>query len=155
MRNATLCYIFKDKKVLLGLKKRGFAEGVWNGYGGKVDFDETIEEAVIREMKEESTVVIKEFEKFAELDFIFKEKTDWNQRVHVFIADKWSGNPVETEEMTPQWFNINDLPKDKMWSDDVYWVPLVFDRKKVKATFYFADDNKTIEKHELEEVQEL
>ena len=35
-------------RVLLGLKKRGFAEGRWNGFGGKVDPGETIEEAARR-----------------------------------------------------------------------------------------------------------
>lgn len=32
----TLCIVRKDSKVLLGMKKRGFGEGCWNGFGGKV-----------------------------------------------------------------------------------------------------------------------
>lgn len=31
--------------VLLGMKKRGFGAGKWNGFGGKVQPGETIEEA--------------------------------------------------------------------------------------------------------------
>jgi len=32
----TLAFIYKGEKVLLGYKKRGFGEGRWNGFGGKV-----------------------------------------------------------------------------------------------------------------------
>ena len=44
----TLLFVLKPGQVLLGLKKRGFGEGRWNGFGGKVQPDETIEEAAIR-----------------------------------------------------------------------------------------------------------
>ena len=32
---ATLCFLTKKDSVLLGMKKRSFAEGKWNGFGGK------------------------------------------------------------------------------------------------------------------------
>ncbi|HET8669978.1 MAG TPA: NUDIX domain-containing protein, partial [Candidatus Saccharimonadales bacterium] len=41
---------------LLAMKKRGFGINKWNGVGGKVDEDETIEQAAIRECQEEITV---------------------------------------------------------------------------------------------------
>merc|ERR1712079_998463 len=31
-----------------------------------------------------------------------------------------------TEEMKPKWFNIEDIPYDKMWKDDIYWMPYLF-----------------------------
>ena len=43
-------------RLLLGLKKRGFGQGKWNGFGGKLDEGETPRQAAIREMKEESDV---------------------------------------------------------------------------------------------------
>ena len=36
LRQATLCFPVKDGKVLLAMKRRGFAAGKWNGAGGKV-----------------------------------------------------------------------------------------------------------------------
>lgn len=33
----------------MGMKKRGFGTGLWNGFGGKVDITETIRSASIRE----------------------------------------------------------------------------------------------------------
>ena len=51
--NTTLTVFFKDNKVLLGEKKRGFAKGTLNGIGGKQDMGETIEQAMVRECQEE------------------------------------------------------------------------------------------------------
>ena len=45
----TLGLIYQDGKVLLGYKKRGFGEGWWNGFGGKVKVEESIEDAAKRE----------------------------------------------------------------------------------------------------------
>ncbi|CAM9398354.1 unnamed protein product, partial [Phaeothamnion confervicola] len=45
-----------SKEVLLGLKKRGFGINLWNGFGGKVEVGETIEEGARRELLEESSV---------------------------------------------------------------------------------------------------
>ncbi len=44
----TLVSVIKDDKILLGLKKRGFGVGWWNGFGGKINNGETIEEAAKR-----------------------------------------------------------------------------------------------------------
>lgn len=45
-----------EKQVLLGMKKRGFGAGKWNGFGGKIENGETIEEAALRELHEECSV---------------------------------------------------------------------------------------------------
>lgn len=45
----TLAFIEdRNDKVLLGLKKRGFGEGLWNGFGGKVNPEEEIVDAAVR-----------------------------------------------------------------------------------------------------------
>ena len=50
----TLCIIHQHPRVLLGMKKRGFGVGRWNGFGGKVQREETIEDAAKRELREEA-----------------------------------------------------------------------------------------------------
>ena len=47
-KQLTLAFIRDGERVLLGMKKRGFGEGRWNGFGGKVHPDETTEEGAIR-----------------------------------------------------------------------------------------------------------
>ena len=44
----TLVFVQNDNKTLLGLKKRGFGKGRWNGFGGKVEKGETIVEGAKR-----------------------------------------------------------------------------------------------------------
>lgn len=44
----TLVFVRNRDKILLGLKKRGFGSGKWNGFGGKVMPGERITEAAVR-----------------------------------------------------------------------------------------------------------
>lgn len=44
----TLAFIRRGNQVLLGLKKRGFGEGKWNGFGGKLNPNETLADAAQR-----------------------------------------------------------------------------------------------------------
>lgn len=154
MRNATLMLIVDENKILLGMKKRGFGEGKWNGFGGKVNEGETIEEAAIREMKEEAGVIVDKnhMEKVAELCFTFpfvpKEKK-FDQLVHVFVITQWNGNPAESEEMLPKWFEHKEIPYTSMWNDDIIWLPKVLAGEKLKADFVFGEDNETIAEHSL------
>ena len=44
----TLVFVKEPGKILLGMKKRGFGQGRWNGFGGKVEKGETILEGAKR-----------------------------------------------------------------------------------------------------------
>lgn len=146
MKIATLCFLInkKSKQVLFGMKKQGFGAGKYNGFGGKVKDNEDIKEAAIRELFEECNVTAKNIEHAAELTFFFSKKPEWNQTVHVFLAEKWAGQPKESDEMLPKWFRFNEIPFEKMWQDDLHWLPLVLNNKRVKAEFTFGGDNESI-----------
>jgi len=58
MKEATLCFLINENKILLGMKKRGFGQGKYNGFGGKPQSNETILEAAVREMQEESNIKV-------------------------------------------------------------------------------------------------
>ena len=157
MKQATLCLLLKDDKILLAMKKRGFGVGKWNGAGGKFDVgkgDKNILDAAIRETKEEIGVELKNPEKVGIFHFIFSNKEEWNQDVTVFTAKEWLGEPVESEEMAPKWFSVGEIPYDSMWPDDIHWLPHVLGGKKVKADFTFGADDKIID-YMVEIVQEI
>ena len=135
-KQLTLTVVYKDKKILLGLKKRGFGVGRWNGFGGKVEDNETIEEAAIRELQEESGIVASKMENMGVLDFEFESDPKILQ-VHVFRVIEFIQEPVETEEMKPQWFDVDKIPFDSMWSDDIYWMPYILEGKKFEGKFLF------------------
>lgn len=141
-KQATLLFLVKDKKILLAMKKRGFGVGRLNGVGGKPDGNESIKQTAIRECQEEISVTPDIIKHVATLNFYFpKDKSDWNQQVLVYFCTKWQGEPEETEEMKPSWFEIGDIPYDDMWKDDKYWLPKVIDGNYVDAEFHFDDND--------------
>ena len=132
----TLCLIHEHPKLLLGLKKRGFGAGLWNGFGGKVNPDESVEDAARREFREETGIEILNMDKYGTLDFEF-QNGETGLEMHIFKITEYSGYPVESEEMKPQWFNIDEIPFRDMWSDDIYWFPLFLKNKKFTGRFLF------------------
>lgn len=133
------------------MKKRGFGEGKYNGIGGKVEDGESVRQAAARELYEEIGVHANEMEKAAEITFLFNENEQWNQIVHIFLIRSWNGDPIESEEMRPKWFDVKSLPFETMWPDDKYWLPLVLSGKKIKGEFTFGKDN-VIENYALNEL---
>jgi len=144
----TLCLIQKGNQILLGMKKRGFGEGKWNGFGGKVQEGETIEEAAEREVLEECGLKVKNLEKFGQLDFEFRDKPGEILEVHMYKSGDFEGESKESDEMLPQWFKISQIPYDKMWSDDVYWLPLFLEGKNFTGCFLFDENNRVLQ-HKL------
>lgn len=144
LRQATLCFLVKDTQVLLAMKEKGFAQGKWNGAGGKMDSkDKDIEETAIRETNEEIGVTPTSLKQVAILNFYHLDKQEWNQQVIVFLSDKWKGKPTESKEMVPKWFEFDEIPYDEMWEDDKFWLPKVLAGKRIEADFLF-DDNQVL-----------
>jgi mutator protein MutT len=128
-------------RICLAMKKRGFGVGRWNGVGGKAEAGETAEESARRETHEEIGVELGKIKKAASLDFSFSCKPEWDQTVTVYLASSWRGEPVESEEMHPQWFGVADIPYGEMWPDDRFWLPSVLSGKSVKAEFVFGPED--------------
>ncbi len=125
-----------SERILLGMKKRGFGAGKWNSFGGKVEEGESIENAMLREFKEEAGIEIKEFEKRGKLEFIYEKDSEiWE--VHLFSAKKFEGEIKESEEMIPKWFNHEEVPYEKMWEDDIIWLPSVLKGNNIFGRFFF------------------
>ncbi|MEI7451725.1 MAG: 8-oxo-dGTP diphosphatase [Candidatus Falkowbacteria bacterium] len=145
----TLCIVHQHPRVLLGMKKRGFGAGRWNGFGGKLEPGESIEMATRREMQEESGVELVDVEKVGLVEFEFVGNPEILE-VHIFKANDFLGEPVESEEMRPQWFHVDEIPFADMWPDDEYWLPLLLAGKKFTGKLLFADQNTVISQEFLE-----
>ena len=156
IKKLTLCIIHQPfdeaqgrlPRVLLGMKKRGFGMGRWNGFGGKVEPGEAIEDAAKRELWEEAGIKVSGVSKVGHIEFEFIGEPEIME-VNVFKADKFDGEPTESEEMKPQWFHVDEIPFDQMWPDDKYWFPHFLAGKKFKGKFVFEGHNKIID-HKLE-----
>jgi len=132
----TLAFIRNHDNILLGMKKRGFGVGRWNGFGGKVNSDETILEAAKRELLEESGLTTNELQEAGILKFEFVGEPEILE-VHVFTTNKYEGTPTESEEMRPKWFPISEVPFNDMWPDDILWFPFLLKGQKFSGYFKF------------------
>ncbi|HEY4715340.1 MAG TPA: 8-oxo-dGTP diphosphatase [Candidatus Paceibacterota bacterium] len=158
-KQLTLCIIHQHPKVLLGMKKRGFGAGRWNGFGGKPNEGETIEEAALRELKEEAGLEALEMAKKGVIEFEFENDSNVLE-VHIFHVTKFEGNPEETEEMKPEWFHADQIPYEQMWTDDIHWLPILLSGKKFRGKFLFdrpsdAEYSSKIIFKDLSEVDEI
>lgn len=144
----TLCIIHEPDRVLLAMKKRGFGAGRWNGFGGKVQAVESIEQAAMRECEEEGGIVPLDMRARGVLTFTFAVRPDEALEVHLFSATQFEGRAIETEEMRPQWFAKNAIPFAAMWPDDAHWLPRFLSGENLRGSFHFRDKD-TLLWHEL------
>lgn len=123
MSEASLCYVVQEGRILLIRKKRGVGAGRINGPGGKVEPGETMRESAVRETREEIGVTPLDLELRGELTFDFVGAKV--VRCGVFVAPRFEGEPIETDEAVPVWHSTAALPYDEMWDDDREWLPLL------------------------------
>ncbi len=135
---ATLMFVIKDGQVLLIKKLRGIGMGKINGPGGKIDPGETPRQCVIRECQEELHITPLQPVKMGELWFAMSDIPDIH--CHVYTATAFDGEPTATDEAIPIWTAIADIPWDKMWEDDAYWLPQMIEGRKFLGKFSFEGE---------------
>lgn len=154
--DTTLLIIVKDNKILLATKKRGFGVGKFNGVGGKKQENETIYEAMLRETKEEIGVIPINAKNVGIIDFdMWLKGENVNEKMYIYLANDFDGEVVESEEMRPQWFNLEEIPYDNMFLDDIIWLPEVLKDNLVKGTCVFSKDFGTMISQDIKVVDSL
>lgn len=148
MKLVTILFLVKEGCILLAMKKRGFGEGKWNGVGGKADPGESEFDAAIRECQEEIGVTPINPKLVGKIKFYDKQDPAFGHHAHIFTATEWEGEPVETDEMRPEWFAVANIPYVKMWADDILWLPLVLDGKLFEAVV--TTDGDTVANHTID-----
>ncbi|MEC1179614.1 NUDIX domain-containing protein [Metasolibacillus meyeri] len=104
----------ENNQILLVLRKKSPESGYWSLPGGKVDYMETIESAVIREIKEELGVDI-EIERLICVTNHIIQSEDVHYVAPTFIAHITKGNVQNKEPHAlekVQWFPIDDIPEN-------------------------------------------
>jgi 8-oxo-dGTP diphosphatase len=138
-----ITYLFDDGKVLLIDKKTGLGKGLVNAPGGHIEDDETADEAAVREFGEETGLAVSGLTLVGDLYFQFKD--GMRQRGYVYFASSHEGEMKETDEARPFWVDLAAIPYDKMWEDDIHWLPLAIEGKRVAGYFIF-DGERMVDK---------
>ena len=144
---ATICFIQKEGELLLIRKKRGLGAGKINAPGGKIEHGESALESAIRETREEIGVIPIAPQACGELHFQFAD--GYSLHCTVFLATRFEGEPIETDEATPLWVPIAAVPFDEMWEDDRHWLPLMLDGKTFTGFFTFDGETMLTKKIEI------
>lgn len=125
MKLATLCYVQKNGKTLMihrVKKSNDMHAGKWNGLGGKLEPGESPEECVIREVFEESGLLIKQPKLRGFLTFpSFSNNEDWY--TFVFTAANFEGELIESHEGIFQWVADEKITDLELWEGDQFFIP--------------------------------
>ena len=150
-----LVYPVQGVCVLLGKKQVRIGEGLLCGFGGRVDpQDHATEEtdeyknAAVRELDEECGLraQVDDLRYAGDLSIVNPKYPQLGTlKIRIFTLDKWLGNPHPSEEMTPSWHKVGDLPWDRIREVDRYWLPAVLNQRFVTAKIVYDEEEKLIE----------
>ena len=57
------------------------------------------------------------------------------------MGREFSGDLMETDEALPFWCPLSEIPWDKMWEDDIHWLPQAIEGKRFSGKFVFDGEN--------------
>jgi len=138
---ATLCYINDGKKTLMlhRIKKANdIHKGKWNGLGGKLEQGESPEECVIREVNEESGLIITNPKLRGIITFPkFDSVNDW--LVFIYTVKKFKGNIKESKEGVLNWVKNKNLMDLNLWEGDKIFLKWLNKDKFFSAKFIYEN----------------
>jgi mutator protein MutT len=123
--------IHKDRKILL--QKRA-DDGTWANHGGCLELGETVEETVMRELKEEIGITPTKLEFYKifsgeDMHYTCTSKDEVYAVIVIYLCDEYEGELQQDndEVVELQWFDVNNLPEninkqDKVILKDIFKV---------------------------------
>ena len=115
----TLCYIENEDSYLMlhrVKKKKDVNKDKWIGVGGKFEPDESPEECLVREVKEETGLTLTSYRLRGILTFLSE---GWeSEYIFLYTADGYEGEIGECAEGTLQWVKKQEIEKLNLWEGD-------------------------------------
>ncbi|MBQ0058602.1 MAG: 8-oxo-dGTP diphosphatase [Lachnospiraceae bacterium] len=142
----TLCYIEQNDAYLMlhrVSKKNDPNDGKWIGVGGHFETDESPDECLLREVKEETGLTLKSFRSRGIVTFI-SGRTE-SEYMFLFTADDFEGEMIPCNEGVLQWVPKADVPSLNLWEGDRIFLKLLLEREDffLLKLVYDAEDNLT------------
>ncbi len=128
MKNTTLCYITRGQEVLMlhrTKKERDINKDKWIGIGGKFEADETPDECLLREAREETGLTLTAWQCRGVVTFL-TEQPDQGEYMYLFTADGFEGELKECDEGDLQWVSRDFLSQLPKWEGDQIFLDLLW-----------------------------
>jgi 8-oxo-dGTP diphosphatase len=120
---AACALIDADGRVLIAQRPAGKAmAGLWEFPGGKVEAGERPEQSLIRELREELGIVVKE-ECLAPLTFASHLYPEFHLLMPLYVCRRWEGIVAAQEQQRLKWVRSNDLRNYPMPPADEPLIP--------------------------------
>ena len=123
---STLCYIERDGKYLMlhrTVKENDVNQDKWIGVGGHFETDESPEECLLREVKEETGYTLTSY-RFRGL-VTFVSGNGVTEYMSLFTADGFEGEPIPCDEGELEWVDITKIPTLNIWEGDKIFLRLL------------------------------
>lgn len=147
LKLGTLCYIEKDNKILLLhriKKEHDVHEGKWIGVGGKIEQGESPEECIIREVKEETGLIIKAPFLRGVMTFPkFKDNEDWY--VFLYTADNFTGNLIDCTEGILKWVDKEKVLEMPTWEGDLIFLKWILEKRNFFSAKFVYENGKLVD----------
>lgn len=128
MLNTTLCYVIRGNQVLMlhrVKKENDLNRDKWIGIGGKFEKDETPDECLLREAKEETGLTLTAWRCRGVVTFL-TDGTWEGEYMYLFTADGFEGELSECDEGTLQWVDRKFLDQLPKWEGDQIFLDLLW-----------------------------
>lgn len=116
------CFIKNGGKVLMlhrTKKKNDFNEGKWIGIGGKLEYGESPEDALIREAQEETGLTLKDFKLVGIVTYAPDEAGNYEGEITFFYTSNvFEGSLIECNEGDLEWVKEDKIMKLNLWESD-------------------------------------
>ncbi len=153
---STLCYLEKDGKYLMLHRikeKNDINEGKWIGIGGHFEKDESPEECIIREVKEETGYTLNSWSYRGLVTFVSEKGV--TEYMSLFTSDDFSGEEIECDEGVLEWIEIEKIPNLNIWEGDRIFFDLLKNHPPFFSLKMVYDKNDHLVKSILDGVEML
>ncbi len=139
-----LIYLKVENKILMLLRNKkdnDYNANKWIGVGGKIQEHESVYQALIREVKEETNLQLIDANYLGLIDFIDNE---YYEEMYLFTSSSFNGLLKECDEGTLSFIDIDKIDTLDLWEGDKIFLPYVIKEEKFNKLTLTYDKGKLI-----------